>query len=1139
MDNKNINLFRNLQYWPKNALDNFPIYLEYVLNDYLKQIKEDNFQPKFGRKLELITAYKNKGLVYSDIPEFIKEEYELPSRDEGIDVIKFDEKLKIIEVFQCKDFKNYVDDHHLGTFYSMLYKYPCFNNIKAYCVGSKTTRFKKNTKNIINYDLEVESKNILKDNSHINLLKTEPYTDLINNPYLKEYDEYEYVNLKNDNVKTIKKEFKKNTQPELRKCQKEAIVKIQYAIDNKFEQIRIKIPCGCGKTRIMYYFSELDQYKILIVVPRVTIAEEILRYFNEELQKDINTCWSSNHNDINSNVTLAIYNSVQTYINEKNQQYDIMFVDEAHNIIGSDLYQKNGLDFKSNMAKKVLNVNTKLKVFLSATIKIDSNIDYEFEYDEAVKEGLICQYQLHLYNNEYIKNTIYDKNEFEIYKKYLKNKDDEKEFFKYYNRSKKVLNILQNKDYSNVIIYCSTQNIAKFVNKYLKKHDILSRIIISKDNDKEINTTSKYRRKLLNDFRKNKFRVLCAVDCISEGTDLPIANTTIFFNDKNSEVKIVQCVGRVLRLDHKHGKKIGYAILISENNNKKEDVNIIEKYMNILLEYCSFNSGKSVTFHNKNEIITIREDIEENNKNENKNKNKEETENIIRDYPNYMYLLEIIKDYYQHHKIKPKGNTIWSIDDNPEENIGQFILKMEDKSYEHKIRQKLEKIFKNDIIYFKSVSDIDNAIEFYKQFYNIYGILPYKPVIGFQWKNIDESFKNIYQYEDKQKNYIIEKLTNDIENCLYCNDRFYIYEIQNKNFQDDYVYEIKSIFKKFYSKFTFDTNFKIDENEVLEIKELIVTMINNKYNLLLKLEEDLKISIIRVINSILILTDRIKIENPKKYHIQPNISLKIINYKDNLIYDELLDVYYVTNHEPLKKALNEFQNKNNILSKTILIDITNERLKNDKNTTYCYKFRQNNKNDFIKNNDITISLTLLSKLNNIPRGIRLYKMLIYHKIFDTEFENLFNPIYDKILNNDKINFRNIFYNECLIKTNLKTELIDIFILNQINISQKKIFDLLNLIIGYLFNYLYEPFEYTDLILFMKNIIKECFNNCFDIILNNALMDNLRELHINYSNYQWKDIIKLISTDKKFFKLYQEWKKNNIQIWIQIYDLINN
>ena len=61
-----INIFKNLTNWPKDALYNFPIYLEYVLKDYLKQIVEDNFQPKSGRKLELITAYKNKALVYSD-----------------------------------------------------------------------------------------------------------------------------------------------------------------------------------------------------------------------------------------------------------------------------------------------------------------------------------------------------------------------------------------------------------------------------------------------------------------------------------------------------------------------------------------------------------------------------------------------------------------------------------------------------------------------------------------------------------------------------------------------------------------------------------------------------------------------------------------------------------------------------------------------------------------------------------------------------------------------------------------------------------------------------------------------------------------------------------------------------------------
>ena len=63
-------------------------YIQNKLKDYLKELQENNFKINSGRKLELITAYKNNSLLYEDVPEYIKDKYDLPSRDEGIDVIK-------------------------------------------------------------------------------------------------------------------------------------------------------------------------------------------------------------------------------------------------------------------------------------------------------------------------------------------------------------------------------------------------------------------------------------------------------------------------------------------------------------------------------------------------------------------------------------------------------------------------------------------------------------------------------------------------------------------------------------------------------------------------------------------------------------------------------------------------------------------------------------------------------------------------------------------------------------------------------------------------------------------------------------------------------------------------------------------
>lgn len=97
-------------------------YIENKLNDYLYELSTSKFVINKWRKLELITAYKNKSLLYEDVPEHIKEKYDLPSRDEGIDIIKLNNET-IIETYQCKDYNGYVSNHSLGTYFAFhLYK---------------------------------------------------------------------------------------------------------------------------------------------------------------------------------------------------------------------------------------------------------------------------------------------------------------------------------------------------------------------------------------------------------------------------------------------------------------------------------------------------------------------------------------------------------------------------------------------------------------------------------------------------------------------------------------------------------------------------------------------------------------------------------------------------------------------------------------------------------------------------------------------------------------------------------------------------------------------------------------------------------------------------------------------------------
>lgn len=62
----------------------------------------------------------------------------------------------------------------------------------------------------------------------------------------------------------------------------------------------------------------------------------------------------------------------------------------------------------------------------------------------------------------------------------------------------------------------------------------------------------------------NECRVLCNVRCLSEGVDVPALDAVIFLSPRNSEVEVVQSVGRVMRTFGKNTdkeKKYGYIII--------------------------------------------------------------------------------------------------------------------------------------------------------------------------------------------------------------------------------------------------------------------------------------------------------------------------------------------------------------------------------------------------------------------------------------------------------------------------------------------------------------------------------------------------------------------------------------------------
>ena len=602
-------------------------YIQNKLKDYLKELQENNFKINSGRKLELITAYKNNSLLYEDVPEYIKDNYDLPSRDEGIDVVKLNNE-EIIETYQCKDYNGRVSNHKLGTYFGFhLYQ---LKNIPFNIVGSINTVFNSAIKPII-YDVDEDFGEYIDDNKE---------ECVLNN---------------------------------LRWYQHECIEKIEKLYSelnvNSNEEFRVKIPCGCGKTAIMYYFG-VSNYNILILVPKINIATQIKNYFENILNKVVNTYWTNTNINNNSNITICVYDSVDKV---KFNKYDMIFVDEAHHIIGSKLYKYYNeiIEMNESYIDIIKNLECTLKIYLSATINVKHiENSYELDFNRAIKEGYLTDYEF---------NILYVEPNFEE------------------NYHKLIKIIKENKEYKHIIIYCNRIETAEYINKLLNKYKIISHIIVSKSE----NSTELKREKILEDFRNGLVKVLCSVNCLNEGTDLPITDTCMFVNDRGSEINIIQYIGRILR---KHKYKSKSRIVLFDTNQDDGELKY-ENYMRVM-DKIDFDFKQDLK--HKLKIYNYSHDYKFDLKI--KEKENEYFNKIIHFRLSWEDKLKLCQEFHDiHYRMPKRGEKINDF------KIGNFITILR-RNYDYNKIKQLENIFKCEIpeIKHKEIKDIPTELKFLK-----------------------------------------------------------------------------------------------------------------------------------------------------------------------------------------------------------------------------------------------------------------------------------------------------------------------------------------------------------------------------------------------------------------------------------------
>lgn len=486
------------------------IYNIYIYERYsdLKKSKIELNHSNLWKIFEWYTAnilaneYQENFYLYEDLEPEYKEENRMSYSDTGIDLCNKKDK-----IVQCKLRKN-LSLHDCATF-------------------------------LASQNIFLENWNILWNNM---IIACNSYCKLSHNlknklgiifKYFSEEKMIEYCENLLDNPPT----YPKLNEIQDREYQNEII----DFIKNKGNQI-ICIPTGTGKTFITIK-SFIKDKRYLILVPTIILLEqwekEILKIkpelkFKIQLLGDINFLYK------NKLITICVFNSINKIPEEEFNDFEKIFVDEAHKICKPKIYKDIEIENETYI-QQIRNLRKyENNVYLSATIdEIEDFQYYKKNLRDMIKKGYLCDYSIDLPNFE----------------------NDES-----------VCDYLLN-NYRSFIIYTSNKKEGKKLNKIFNDLQEGSSCYIDCD------TPKKERNILINKYKKGEIPFIVNIKVLIEGFDAPITKGVVFMHLSTSDTYIIQIIGRALRVHPtKNQAKIIIPIL-DEKSNKE-----VSKFLGLLGE---------------------------------------------------------------------------------------------------------------------------------------------------------------------------------------------------------------------------------------------------------------------------------------------------------------------------------------------------------------------------------------------------------------------------------------------------------------------------------------------------------------------------------------------------------------------------
>jgi predicted helicase len=401
-------------------------------------------------------------------------------------------------------------------------------------------------------------------------------------------------------------------------------------MSDKQDEMRAVCVCSDAKaSRKMKDADDEDASVIDLAVPATTNTNSILRQLQQYDKDKCRTVIFSTYQSIDV---------VKEAIDKYGREVDLIICDEAHRTTGVILKDKEESNFTKIHSNDFIRAKRRLYMtatprLYSANVKVkakeDENVDvlcsmdskelygeefHRLSFNDAVSQGLLADYKVLVLTvseediPQEIRTSIKDNYNFASEKDKLHELhfDDATKIIGCINGLSKRIKgdngITKEQDpimMKRAVAFCQTINPTKSNPNYsstqLAKYfgticDEYKDTMLLDEQKEVVNVKAKHidgsmdantRNELIAWLKQDaedpqECRVLCNVRCLSEGVDVPALDAVLFLSPRNSEVEVVQSVGRVMRTFGKgtdKEKKYGYIIIpvIVPNDVKPED----------------------------------------------------------------------------------------------------------------------------------------------------------------------------------------------------------------------------------------------------------------------------------------------------------------------------------------------------------------------------------------------------------------------------------------------------------------------------------------------------------------------------------------------------------------------------------------